>query len=118
MDKIINTVSIVIFILFGAYEIWMYKNRKSIKYKLLPIIITALLGVLILLLAPVMGVVGYYMVFIILIIELSFIGAGLVVLLELCLELFNRERNWKRILKLLVLIVLLIVIYYMGQRTF
>ncbi len=64
------------------------------------------------------GFGGYYFIFVILIIELSLIGVILVVLIEGCLTLFGPNRNLKKGIILVIVSILLVIVYYLGERVF
>lgn len=118
MSDPINVFRLLLGIIFVIYEFWTFKNNKSIIRKLSLLIFIVILGLLIIVSIPFGGSMGFFLIFAILMIELSFIGAILVVLLEICLSLFSSNQNLKRILILTIVFIILVVVYYLGQRVF
>ncbi|MBU3144860.1 hypothetical protein [Clostridium sp. CF012] len=116
MNVSINVVRITLTILFGIYQFWAFRNNKSVRCKLSPMILAIALGLLISALASFVGAIGYFFIFTILIIELSIMGAILVFLLEICLALFSNHVNLKRVMNLVGIFTLLVVIYYLVER--
>jgi hypothetical protein len=114
----INIFRIILGIIFVTYEFWAFKNNKSISHKLSPLIFIVILGILIMVSVPFVGSMGFFLIFAILMIELSFIGVILVVLLEIWLSLFSTNQNLKRILILTIVFIILVGVYYLGQRIF
>jgi hypothetical protein len=120
MNNLLNIIRLVLTTLFGAYEFWTFKNKKSLKNKLIPIIITFVFSLALLLLQTFAGLGGQYVVFvfIVLAIELCIIGTMLVVLTELCITLFSPVRNLKKTLILAIVLIILAVVFYLGQKVF
>ena len=118
MSDSLNVGRLLFAILFVAYEIWAFRHNKSISRKLSPFIFIVILGILIIVLTPFVGSMGYFIIFAILMIELSFIGAMIVILLDICISLINTNRNIKRVLILTGVFILLLVVYYLGERVF
>ena len=118
MDISLNILRIIIIILFGIYELGAFKNNKSLRSKLLPMILTIVIGLILLVLASFFGPIGYFFIFTILITELSLIGAILVILIEICMILFSFKKDLKRVIILTAILFLLVTVYYLGQRVF
>jgi len=115
---LINAVRVILVILFGIYQIWAYKNSKPIIMKLFPMILLPCVGLLIIALAPLFGHIGFYFIFLILTVELSLLGAMLVVVIEIFIALIGSSRNITKVLKLVSLFILLLVVYLLGERVF
>lgn len=116
MINSINVARFILIILFAGYQVWAFKNKKSIFLKLLPIVIAMALGILTIVLVPFIGVIAYYIIFFILIIELSLIGIMLVIISEIFLALFSGGRNLKRAAALSVVFIILTFVYYLVEK--
>ena len=118
MSDSLNVGRLLFAISFVTYEIWAFRHNKSISHKLLPSISIVILGMFIVVLTPFVGSMGYFIIFAILMIELSFIAAMIVILLEICISLINANRSITRVLILTGVFILLLVVYYLGERVF
>ena len=118
MNNSLNAMRLILIILFGSYEIWAFRRKKSVVRKLLPMILIVIFALLILVAASFIGFASLYFIFAFLVIELSQIGAMLVVLIETCVTLFSNNRNPKKVMILAIVFIILVVIYYLGERVF
>lgn len=116
MDNWIIVGRLILIILLSIFEIWSFRNHKSLKTKLLPMILLSAIGLLFIGSVPFLGVIGG--IFAILIIELALICSMLVVLGELFLILISSRRNLKKILLLASSFLLFALIYYLGEKVF
>ncbi|EOR24911.1 hypothetical protein A500_11624 [Clostridium sartagoforme AAU1] len=105
-------------ILFLIYEFWTFKNKKSLKYKLSPLVILVLISIFVLVFASFFKFIGYYFIFFILALELSLIGIILVCIFEIFLMIVSHELNLKKLTVLLFMSIALALIYYLGQKAF
>jgi hypothetical protein len=116
LNSSVNVVRLVLAILFGIYQFAAFRKNKPLFYKLLPMIVAVVLGLLLIALAPFAGPLGLLAVFVILMIELSQIGIMIVLLIEIYLAL--ADRKIKRGIILSVILTLLVVVYFLGERFF
>lgn len=118
MDNSFNITRLILIILFVVYQFWAFKNKKSVKHKLYPMICVVIIGTLLMALLSFTSLAGYYFIFFILTIELSLLGSILVIAIEIFLALFDSIRNMKKVIFLTITFILLTVVYYVGQKVF
>lgn len=118
MNNIISIIRVVLFVLFGAYEVWAFRNKRTILGKLLPMIFGTATGLILMVVAPFTTIAVFLMLFVILFVEISMIAAMLVVVSEIILSLFGDSLNIKRIIILSGVFIILFAVYFLGQKVF
>jgi hypothetical protein len=118
LNNSLDIVRLILIILFGGYELWAFGKKKSVKRKFIPLVSMIVFGMLMAGVAAFSGIGTFLFIFVILIIELSLIGAIIVVLIELCLTLFTANHNFKKVMILAVVFIVLVVVYYLGEKVF
>jgi len=116
LSNSINIARLILTVLFLGYQFWAFKNKKSITFKLLPIILSMVCGIFLIVIVPFIGIIAYYIIFFILLIELSIIGIMLVIAAEACIALFGSNKNLKKAAGLTVVFILLTVVYYLVEK--
>lgn len=106
-------------VMFCIYQFWAYKRKKKLGAKILPLLILPIIGLLLMAITPNIGSgMGFLFIFVILIVELFLIGAMLLIVIEIILSLVSPSRSFYKVFKLVGLLIIIIVIYYFGQRVF
>ncbi len=118
MYKLIFILKLILSIIFLIYEFFAFKSHKSLKYKLFPLIIVILLSIFTILFTSLCISIGYYYIFLILFFELCLIGIILVLMLEVIITLLNHKLNFKKLILLSLILVILIIVYFLGKGLF